>query len=110
MSNINKSESNLPADFNCEENDQVGSPNFIGNASHLNLLPDCGNSGKLRETPAVQATPENVPRKLLTMHRKLMVDIKHSRRTLLTLFISGYFYTLFVPGGGANLPPYLKTD
>ena len=28
----------------------------------------------------------------------------------LTLYVPGYFYTLFVPGGGANLPPYLKTD
>ena len=30
------------------------------------------------------------------------------RRNL--LYVPGYFYTLFVPGGGANLPPYLKTD
>ena len=83
MSNICKSESNLPADFNCEENDQVGSRNLIDNASHLKLLPDCGNPGKLRETPTIQATPENVPRKLLTMHRKLMVYIKRSHRALL---------------------------
>ena len=83
MSNINKSESNLPADFNCVENDQVGSPSLIGNVSYSNLLPDCSNPGKSRETPAVQATPENVPRKLLTMHHKLMVDIKRSRGSLL---------------------------
>ena len=82
MSNINKSENNLPADFNCEENDQVGSPNLIGNAIHLNLLPDCGNPGKLRKTPAVQATLGNVARKLLTMHCKLKVDIKRSRGAL----------------------------
>ena len=83
MSNTNKSESNLPADAKCEENDQVGSPNLIDRASHSNLLPDCGNPGKVRENPAVQATPGNVPRKLLTMHRKLMVDIKRSRGALL---------------------------
>ena len=64
------------------ENDQVGSPNLIDNVSHLNLLPDCDNPGKLRETPAVRATSGNVPRKLLTMHRKLKVDIKRSRRAL----------------------------
>ena len=83
MSNTNKSESNLPADAKCEENDQVGSPNLIDRASHSNLLPDCGNPGKVRENPAVQATPGNVPRKLLTMHRKLMVNIKRSRGALL---------------------------
>ena len=83
MSNINKSESNLLVDFNCEENNQVGSPNLIDNASHLNLIPDCGYPGKLRETPAVQATPENVLRNLLSMHRKLMLDIKRSRGALL---------------------------
>ena len=53
MSNTNKSESNLPADAKCEENDQVGSPNLIDRASHSNLLPDCGNPGKVRENPAV---------------------------------------------------------
>ena len=83
MSNTNKSESNLPADAKCEENDQVGSPILIDRASHSNLLPDCGNPGKVRENPAVQATPGNVPRKLLTMHRKLMVNIKRSRGALL---------------------------
>ena len=36
--------------------------------------------------------------------RKLKVS------SALTLYILGYFYTLFVPGGGANLPPYPKTD
>ena len=60
MSNTNKSKSNLHADFNCEENHQVGSPNLIDNASHLNLSPDCDNPGKSRKTPAVQATPENL--------------------------------------------------
>ena len=82
MSNINKSESNLPADFNCQENDQVSFPNLIDNAIHLNLLPDCGNSRKLRKTSAVHSTPENVLRKLLIMHRKLMVDIKRNRGAL----------------------------
>ena len=91
MSNTNKSESNLPADAKCEENDQVGSPNLIDRASHSNLLPDCGNPGKVRENPAVQATPENVPRKLLTMHRKLMVDIKRSRGALLKCKTKGAF-------------------
>ena len=65
------------------ENDQVGSPNLIDNDSHSNLLPDCDNPGKLSETPAVRATSGNVLRKLLTMHRKLMVDIKRRRRALL---------------------------
>ena len=46
MSNTNESDSNLPADFNCEENDQVGSSNLIGNVNHSNLLPDCDNPGK----------------------------------------------------------------
>ena len=53
MSNTNKSESNLPADAKCEENDQVGSPNLIDRASYSNLLPDCGNPGKVRENPVV---------------------------------------------------------
>ena len=66
----------------CEENDQVGSQNLIGSVSHSNLLPNCDNPGKSREIPAVQAIPVYVPRKLLTMHRKLMVDIKRSRGAL----------------------------
>ena len=53
MSIINKSESNLPADFNCKENDYIGFPNLIGNVSHLDLLLDCDNSGKSREVLAV---------------------------------------------------------
>ena len=65
------------------KNDQVGSPNLIDNVSHSNLLTDCGNPGKSRETPAVQAIPGNVSRKLLTRHRKLMVEIKRSGGALL---------------------------
>ena len=57
MSNTNKSESNLPADAKCEENDQVGSPNLIDRASHSNLLPDCGNPGKVRENPRCPGYP-----------------------------------------------------
>ena len=48
MSNTNKSESNPQADFNCEENDQVGSPNLIDSASHLNLSGTCGQGRQVR--------------------------------------------------------------
>ena len=65
MSSSNKSKSNLPTDFNCVENDQVGSPNLIDNVGDSNLLPDCDNPGKSGETSAVLGTSGNVPRKLL---------------------------------------------
>ena len=61
MSNTNKSESNLPADAKCEENDQVGSPNLIDRASHSNLLPDCGNPGKVRENPLSRLPGKRTP-------------------------------------------------